>query len=198
MPHPARPRVPGLALPVLLLTLCAHAVAQHGGHGGGMGPGGMGPGGMGPGPGPGFAGGNYGPRDYGRMNGGPPPGNAPESAGSMSSMRGGLQLGPPGRWWDDKHFAKDLKLRPEQQRRMDSIFESNRPALLTRLVAVQQEENRMEALARAKGSDEGTLDVQIDRVWQARAELEKAKTHYLLQIRQEMDAGQLSKLEDHR
>ena len=29
-----------------------------------------------------------------------------------STMRPGLQLGPPGRWWDDKHFAKDLQLRP--------------------------------------------------------------------------------------
>jgi Spy/CpxP family protein refolding chaperone len=186
----------GPALLVLWLAVCPSAHAQHGGgHGGGMGPG---PGGMGGGMPGGFAGGNYGPRDYGRMNGGPPPGNSPDSAGTMSGMRGGLQLGPPGRWWDDKHFAKDLKLRPDQQRRMDSIFEANRSALLTRLGAVQQEQNRLESLVHSKNPDETALNTQIDRVWQSLAELEKAKTHYLLQIRQEMDADQLSRLEEHR
>ncbi len=172
------------------LTFCPHAQAQHGGHGGG---GGMGPGGMGGG---GFAGG-YGPRDYSRSSAGPPPGNSPDSAGTLSGMRGGLQLGPPGRWWDDKHFAKDLKLRPDQQRRMDVIFETNRPALLNRLGAVQQEEGRMETLVHARNPEEASLNAQIDRVWQARADLEKAKTHYLLQIRQEMDTDQLTRLEEH-
>ncbi len=180
------------------LTFAPHALAQHGG--GGHGGGGMGPqGGMGGGlpGGRGFAGG-YGPHDYSRANAGPPPGNAPDSAGTLSGMRGGLQLGPPGRWWDDKHFAKDLKLRPDQQRRMDLIFETNRPTLLNRLGTVQGEESRMETLVRSRNPEEASLNAQIDRVWQARAELEKAKTHYLLQIRQEMDTDQLARLEEHR
>ncbi len=174
-----------------LLGLSLHALAQHGGGGGG------GRGGMGGGGAPGFAGGGYSPHDYGHMNSGPP-GNSPDSAGATSGMRGGLQLGPPGRWWDDKHFAKELKLRPDQQRRMDAIFETNRPALLNRLSAVLQEENRMEGLVHSKNPEEPALNAQIDRVWQARAELEKAKTHYLLQIRQEMNTDQLARLEEHR
>lgn len=160
-----------------------------------MGQGAPGGGGMGPG-GPGGAG--FGPHDYSHPNGAPPPGSSPESAGSMGAMRGGLQVGPPGRWWDDKHFARDLKLRPDQQHRMDSIFENNKPALLGRLSVVQQEETRLEALSHTRNPDEGTLNAQIDRVWQARAELEKAKTHYLLQIRQEMDADQIARLEQLR
>lgn len=196
MPRAIRSGVLGSVALAASLVLCLPVWAQHGGGHGGMGPGGMGPGGP---PGfPGGGGGGFGPRDYDHMHGGPPPGNAPDSAGTMSGMRGGLQLGPPGRWWDDKHFAKDLKLRPDQQRRMDAIFETNRPALLTRLGAVQQEEMRMENLTHTRNPDEMTLNTQIDRVWQARAELEKAKTHYLLQIRLEMDANQLSKLEEHR
>ncbi len=153
-------------------------------------------GGMNGGGSPGFAGGSYNSHDYGRS--GSAPGNSSDSPGTVSGMRGGLQLGPPGRWWDDKHFAKELKLRPDQQRRMDSIFETNRPALTNRLVTVLQEENRMEALVHSKSPEEPALNSQIDRVWQARAELEKAKTHYLLQIRQEMDNDQLARLEEHR
>ena len=113
-------------------------------------------------------------------------------------MRGGLQLAPPGRWWDDKHFAKDLKLRPDQQRHMDLLFEQNRPALLKQYETLQQEQNRMEALTHARMLEESALFAQIDRVAQARADLEKANAHLLLQIRGEMDADQIARLEQHR
>ena len=113
-------------------------------------------------------------------------------------MRGGLQIGPPGRWWDDKHFAKDLKLRPDQQRLMDAAFEDNRGNLLKRYQGLQQEELRMQSLSHAKALDESALMGQIDRVAQARAELEKANTRYLLQIRAAMDPDQIDRLEQHR
>jgi hypothetical protein len=53
----------------------------------------------------------------------------------------------------------------------------------------------MQELSRSPNPDEAALFTQIDRVAQARAELEKAKTHMLLQIRKEMDADQISRLE---
>ena len=175
------------------VMLAPVAWGQHGGGppgGGGMGPGGPPPGGMGRG-----ASGNP---DFGGAHGGPPPSNAPDSTGTASTMRGGMQLGPPGRWWDDKHFAKELKLRPDQQRHMDLYFEESRQTLLRRHDTFEVEESRMEALTRAKTLDEASLFSQIDRLTQARAELEKATTHLLLQIRGEMDADQISRLEQHR
>jgi Spy/CpxP family protein refolding chaperone len=114
-------------------------------------------------------------------------------------MRPGLQLGPPGqKWWDDKSFAKSLKLRPEQQARMDAIFDQNKTALLTRLQNLQQVESQMEEISRSPNPDEAALFTQIDRVAQARADLEKANTHMLLQIRKEMDADQIVRLEKRR
>ena len=82
-------------------------------------------------------------------------------------MRGGLQLGPPGRWWDDKHFAKTLHLRPEQKKRMDDLFDENRATLVSRYQALQQEESKMEALSHAQTLEESVLFAQIDRVAQA-------------------------------
>ena len=113
-------------------------------------------------------------------------------------MRAGLQLGPAGRWWDDKSFVKSLKLRPEQQTRMDAIFEQNRNALLSRHQSLQQAESQMEEISKAPAPDEDALFTQIDRVAKARAELEKAYTHMLLQIRKEMDSDQILRLEKHR
>ncbi len=177
-------------------SLAPAARAQHGG--GGMGGGGGRSGGMPGGGGFGFPGGAGDRSGFPSGKGGLSPGRSPDSAGTASTMRGGLQLGPPGRWWDDKHFAKDLKLRPDQQRRMDALFEENRASLLKRLGALEQEQNRMEALTHAKAPDQSGLFAQIDRVSQARAELEKANTHLLLQLRGEMDPDQIALLEQHR
>jgi Spy/CpxP family protein refolding chaperone len=104
-------------------------------------------------------------------------------------------VGPPGRWWDDRGFAKNVKLRPDQQTRMDQIFEQNRGALINRFQSVMQAQAQLDALARSPSPDEAALFAQIDRVAQARAELEKANTHYLLQLRKEMDADQIQRLE---
>jgi len=127
------------------------------------------------------------------------PSNPSSQPGATSSTtRGGLQLGPPGRWWDDKHFAKSLHLRPEQKKRMDDLFDENRATLVSRYQALQQEESKMEVLSRAQTLEESALFAQIDRVAQARAELEKANTHLLLQVRKEMDSDQITHLDASR
>ena len=179
------------------LTPFAHAQHGGGGHGGGMGPGGGMPGGMGPGFSPGGRGpGGMGAGDYGRDRGNGDPRRAPDSAGSVGGMRSRTQLGLLGRWWDDKHLAKDLKLRPDQKQHMDSIFETSRPALQKSFQDYQQEQGKLDAMYRSKALDETTLYSQIDKVSQTRAELGKVYTHYLLQIRAEMDTDQLQRLDD--
>lgn len=115
-------------------------------------------------------------------------------SGESNAARPAVQLGPPGRWWDDKSFAKSLKLRPDQKSRMDAIFEQNRAALLSRYQSLQQAQAQMEEIARSPNPDEGALFAGIDRVAQARAELEKTNAHILLQIRKEMDPDQIQRL----
>jgi Spy/CpxP family protein refolding chaperone len=126
------------------------------------------------------------------------PPNSSSQGATSNTMRGGLQLGPPGRWWDDKHFAKTLHLRPEQKKRMDDLFDESRATLVSRYQALQLEESKMEALSRAQTLEESALFAQIDRVAQARAELEKANTHLLLQVRKEMDSDQITHLDASR
>jgi Spy/CpxP family protein refolding chaperone len=185
----------------------AHAQGRGGGGpppGGGMGgPGGPGGGGMNGGPmgGPGFPQGPGSPGG-GIGRGAPEPGMEPTPSAqgrqtADTNIRPGLQLGPPGRWWDDKSFAKSLKLRSDQQTRMDAIFEQNRAVLTARFQGLQQAEAQMDEVSRSPEPDESALFAQIDHVAQARAELDKANTHMLLQIRREMDADQIARLEKH-
>lgn len=112
-----------------------------------------------------------------------------------SRMHAGLVLGPPGRWWDDRHFVKQLHLSEDQQRHMDAIFEQNRGTLIKHYEALQQEEQRMDVLTHAKTLDESALFAQIDRIEQARADLGKATTHYLVQLRNELAPEQVAKLD---
>jgi Spy/CpxP family protein refolding chaperone len=191
-----RAAVAGICLAVGM----AVAAPAQGRGGGGPPPGGGGPGGGG------MGGPTGGPQFPGGPNpGGPRPSDVPPQQPGQRGQppegppRAGLQLGPPGqRWWDDKGFVKSLKLRPEQQAKMDAIFEQDRPALLTRLQGVQQAETQMEQLSSSPAPDEAALYAQIDRVAQAHAELEKATTHMLLQLRREMDPDQIKRLEKYR
>jgi Spy/CpxP family protein refolding chaperone len=109
-----------------------------------------------------------------------------------------MQLGPPGRWWDDPAFASDLHLRPEQQTRMDAIFAQNKSVLFARFDSLRQEERQLATISRGANIDEHALFAQIDRVSQARAELEKANAHMLLLLRHELTADQVTALDDLR
>ncbi len=148
--------------------------------------------------GPQFPGGGPGGGVPGMGGPGPVGGPPPQQRGPGPEGRPGLQLGPPGRWWDDRATVKSLRLSPEQRTRMDAIFEQNRGALQSRFENVRQAEMQMEELARSDAPAEAALFAQIDRVAQARAELEKANTHLLLQLRREMDAEQIRRLEKMR
>ncbi len=179
-PIPFRP----LLLAVAMAVVASNAMAQ-GGHGGGA-PGGGG-GGMGRGP---FGGG------MGQsLRTAPQP---PSSGEPSSTMRGGLQLGPPGRWWDDRSFARSLGLDSGQQHRMDEVFNATKPTLVKLFKTLQHEESQLEKLTRGRNPDEAQIFAQIDRVTQARGEVEKASAHMLLAIRKEMTDDQVARLDDRR
>lgn len=128
----------------------------------------------------------------------PPPGSQPDGRSPVeSTMHGGLQLGPPGRWWDDKGFAKTVGIDSGQQHRMDDVFSANKGNLVKLYKNLQHEESQLGKIVRGKELVESQIFDQIDRVAQARGELEKANAHMLLEIRKEMTAEQTAKLDDH-
>ncbi len=118
--------------------------------------------------------------------------------GGPGGPGGGLHVGPPGRWWDDPDFVKRLGLSSDQQKKMDEIFNTNRLKLIDQFATLQKEEAIMEPLVASDPPDEARLLAQIDRVAQARAELEKANARMLLGIRRELTHEQWVKLEADR
>jgi Spy/CpxP family protein refolding chaperone len=102
--------------------------------------------------------------------------------------------GPLGRWWDNPQIARDINLQADQKQKMDDIFQQNRPKLIELHAALQKEEATLEPLMSADSPDEGKILAQIDKVAQARIELEKSNARMLLAMRQVLTADQWSKL----
>ncbi len=133
---------------------------------------------------------------------GPPPPNGsgdnmgpPPMEGRRPPMERAFHLGPHGRWWNNPEFAQKLGLTPDQQKKMEAVFEQSRPSLMDLSANVRKEEVAMEPLLAADQPDEGKILAQIDRVAQARAELEKANARMLLGLRRVLTPEQWKTLQ---
>jgi periplasmic protein CpxP/Spy len=128
--------------------------------------------------------------------GNPPPPMQPNRPPMERAFEGRGPMGHDGmgRWWDNPQVAKDLNLASDQKQKMDDIFQQNRPKLTDLHTAVQKEEETLYPLVNADTPDEAKILAQIDRVAQARAELEKANARMLLAVRQVLTADQWTKL----
>lgn len=106
----------------------------------------------------------------------------------------GVQFGPIGRWWDNKSMAKSVGLRPEQTRRMDMIFNENKPAILATYQNYLKEQSKLLSLSKNSQADKASTFAAIDALNQARAALQKTTAQMYLQLRQQMDTTQIEKL----
>jgi Spy/CpxP family protein refolding chaperone len=107
-----------------------------------------------------------------------------------------MRLGPPGRWWDDPAMAKRLGMTRDQVKKMDEVFQAHRFRLIDLNGALRKEEAQLEPLLQADPPDDSKLLPQVDRVANARAELEKANARMLLGIRHVLTFDQWSKLQN--
>jgi Spy/CpxP family protein refolding chaperone len=105
-----------------------------------------------------------------------------------------LEAGPRGRWWTNPEIAKEIGLTADQKKKMDDIFQQHRVSLIDLNASLEKQEVLLEPLVSADQPDESKILAQIDRVAQARAELEKANARMLLGIRRAMTADQWQKL----
>jgi protein CpxP len=123
------------------------------------------------------------------------PGGPPPMEGRRPPMERAFHMGPRGRWWNNPEFAQKLGLNADQQKKMEAVFEQSRPALTDLSATVHKEEAVMEPLLAADQPDEGKILAQIDRLAQARAELEKAPARMLLGLRRVLTPEQWKTLQ---
>lgn len=106
-----------------------------------------------------------------------------------------LHTGPPGKWWVDPAVVAHLGITADQQKRMEALFQENRLRFIDLTAALDKENAILEPLLQPDRPDEARILAQIDRIAQARAELEKANARFLLGIRNILTPEQWRRLQ---
>ena len=106
--------------------------------------------------------------------------------------------GEHGRWWNNPNIVEKLKLTDDQRKAMDQIFQAHREKLVDLRANVEKAEIEMEPLVRADQPNEAAVMAQIDKVAQARAELEKANARFLFELRAKLTPEQWKQVQDFR
>ena len=106
--------------------------------------------------------------------------------------------GDRGRWWNNPKVVEKLKLTDDQRKAMDAIFQQHRETLVDLHANVEKAEIAMEPLVKADQPNESAVMAQIDKVAQARAELEKANARFLFQLRAKLTPEQWKQVQDFR
>ena len=107
---------------------------------------------------------------------------------------GGFQ----GRWWNNPRVIERLKLTDEQRKAFDQILLEHRESLIDLHANLEKAELKLEPLVRDDQPNEGAILAQIDKVAQARAELEKANARYLLALRSKLTPDQWKQVQAFR
>jgi Spy/CpxP family protein refolding chaperone len=106
----------------------------------------------------------------------------------------GMHMGPPGMWWKNPMVVQKLALTADQTKRMDDIFQKSRLELIDLRAKLETQNALLEPLMSANPVDTAKAMAQIDKVAQARADLEKSDARMLLGIRGVLTPDQWTKL----
>lgn len=104
---------------------------------------------------------------------------------------------PGGKWWSNPDMVRQVGLTAEQQKKMDEVLQQSRLKLIDLNATLEKEEVVMEGLMRGPELDDSKILPAVDRIAQARAELEKANARLMLGIRHLLTPEQWEKL-NHR
>jgi Spy/CpxP family protein refolding chaperone len=138
-----------------------------------------------PGPGPGFGQPFDDHREMGRGEEG-------------GGMHGGLHGLPHGLWWKNPLLVQQIGVTPEQQKKMDDILQQSRLQLIDLKANMERQEVLLRPMLDANPPDTQQVLAQVDKLAQARADLEKANARMLLGIRTVLTPEQWAKLQAHR
>lgn len=106
--------------------------------------------------------------------------------------------GEMGRWWNNPNIIEKLKLTDEQRKAMDQILQDHRMKLIDLHANLEKAEVAMGPLMQAEQPNETQILASIDKIAQARAELEKANARFLLALRAKLSPDQWKQLQTMR
>lgn len=130
-------------------------------------------------------------------------GGGPGAGSGFGSHRSPLQrtFAPDGgrrSWWNNPRTVERLKLTDEQRKAMDGIMLQYREKLIDLHANLEKAELAMQPLMSADTPDDAAITAQIDKIIQARGDLERANSLFLLAIRDKLTPDQWKQVQAFR
>jgi Spy/CpxP family protein refolding chaperone len=120
-------------------------------------------------------------------------GAAPAYRGALGIYGSNLQSGV--RWWTNTALVARLGLTDEQKTRIERAFENHRENLASNTELLNKEEAQLGRFLEAESIDRGAVLSQIDRVIQARGEVERVNAAMTLEMREVLTSAQWKQLQ---
>jgi len=98
-------------------------------------------------------------------------------------------------WWTNEAQVQRLGLTEDQKSRIERAYENHKLALASNTEQLQKEEAQLAKLLQAETIDRNAVLSQIDRVTQARAELERTNSAMTLEMREVLTRAQWMQLQ---
>ncbi len=118
------------------------------------------------------------------------PGVGPGFGNRRPPMERAFGSGERKGWWNNPRIAEQLKLSDDQRKSMDGILLEHREKLIDLQANLQKAELAMQPLMSADAPNDAAITAQIDKVVQARGDLERANARFLLAIRDKLTPDQ--------
>jgi Spy/CpxP family protein refolding chaperone len=98
-------------------------------------------------------------------------------------------------WWSNANMVARLGLTDVQKSKIESTFEAHRQNLASRKDQLEKEEAQLSKLLDAESIDRGSVFTQINRVVQARGEMERENAAMTLEMREQLTHAQWTQLQ---
>jgi hypothetical protein len=109
--------------------------------------------------------------------------------------RKGVFVWNGGTWWTNANLVTRLGLTDDQKSKIERAFENHRQSLSDESTQLDKQEAQLAVLLAADPVDHNAVLSQIDRVAQARADLERTNSAMTLEMREVLTAAQFQQLQ---
>ena len=135
----------------------------------------------------------FGQRQGGQRSGGlgiaTPPGNRAVTLEAVSTYT------VTTAWWSNAALVTRLGLTDVQKTRIEATFEAHRQGLVSSKEQLEKEEAQLAKLLDAESVDRSSIFTQINRVIQARGEMERTSATMTLEMREQLTRAQWAELQ---
>jgi Spy/CpxP family protein refolding chaperone len=120
---------------------------------------------------------------------------AAQNAQGPPQFRGAAAANGQTAWWTDTALMARLGLTDLQKARIESSFQAYRQSLASAKETLEKEEAQLSKLLDADSVDRSAVTLQVNRVIQARSEMERVNAAMTLEMREQLTRAQWTQLQ---